>query len=187
MIMPAFQKFEKEASIIGRLLVGYADLEIDLLNCVSMARNDFDGALKAMFRVRSSSQRIDIADALARQLYRKCELVSDFECAIGDMRYCLKIRNQYAHCNWYDDGSGQLAFINVEDLAKKNQYVSGFDNLRRHYVDVATLASQEQFFGYTIAQLIYVNFEGCHRRGELPNRIYEKPPTMERPLAHTPR
>src|SRR5262249_7168200 len=53
MVMPAFQKFRGEAAIIGRLLAGYAELEIDLLNCVSEVTQDFDATLKAMFRVRA--------------------------------------------------------------------------------------------------------------------------------------
>jgi hypothetical protein len=51
MVMPAFHRFQNEVTIIGRLLARYAELEIDLLNCVSQAREDFDGTLKAMFRI----------------------------------------------------------------------------------------------------------------------------------------
>ncbi len=50
MVMPAFRRFPDEAAIIGRLLAGYAELEIDLLHCVSVIREDFDATLKAMFR-----------------------------------------------------------------------------------------------------------------------------------------
>jgi hypothetical protein len=39
MVMPAFQRFPNEAAIIGRLLAGYAELEIDLLNCVCRLRD----------------------------------------------------------------------------------------------------------------------------------------------------
>jgi uncharacterized caspase-like protein len=42
MVMPAFHTFPNEAAIIGRLLAGYAELEIDPLHCVSVARDDFD-------------------------------------------------------------------------------------------------------------------------------------------------
>jgi hypothetical protein len=64
MVMPAFHKFQGEAAIIGRLLAGYAELEIDLLNCVSVVRQDFDATLKAMFRVRGETARINVGDAL---------------------------------------------------------------------------------------------------------------------------
>src|SRR5262249_59726894 len=109
MVMPAFHRFQSEAAIIGRLLAGYAELEIALLNCVSIVRGDFDATLKAMFRVRGETARINVGDALGRQAYRELDLGRDFELALSAMRYCLKIRNQCAHCNWYDDRSGRLA------------------------------------------------------------------------------
>ena len=71
-----------------------------------------------MFRVRGETARINVGDALGRQAYDKLGLRTDFELAVSAMRYCLKIRNQYAHCNWYDDRTGRLAFVNVEDIAK---------------------------------------------------------------------
>ncbi len=74
MVMPAFRKFTLEAAIIGRLLAGYAELEIDLLHCVALAREDFDAVLKAMFRARGETRRIDVADALGRQLYHAAGL-----------------------------------------------------------------------------------------------------------------
>jgi hypothetical protein len=93
-MMPAFHRYPKEATIIGRLLAAYPELEIDLLNCVSVARRDFDAVLKAMFRARGETPRINIGDALGRQLYHQKGLGTDFEMAVGAMRYCLKIRNQ---------------------------------------------------------------------------------------------
>jgi hypothetical protein len=105
-ILTAFVKYPEEGAIIGHLITAYATLEIDLLNCVVAARNDFDAALKALFRTRGETQRIDVADALGRQLYCQHNLGTAFSMAIGALRHCLKMRNQYAHCNWYDDRSG---------------------------------------------------------------------------------
>jgi hypothetical protein len=45
-------KYHTESAIIGRLLTGYTDLEIDLLHCVQNATGDFDTACRAMFGVR---------------------------------------------------------------------------------------------------------------------------------------
>jgi len=95
MVMPAFHRFPNEAAIIGRLLAGYAELEIDLLHCVAVAREDFDATLKAMFRIRGETSRINVGDALGRQVYDKLGLGADFQMAVSAMRYCLKIRNQY--------------------------------------------------------------------------------------------
>jgi len=181
MVMPAFHRFQSEAAIIGRLLAGYAELEIDLLNCVSQARADFDGTLKAMFRVRGETARINVGDALGRQAYLKLGLGPDFELAVSVIRHCLKIRNQYAHCNWYDDRSGRLAFVNVEEIAKEKQLISGFDGLTLRYVDVPILDQQEQYFGYADALMTYANYEGRLRMGKLETRLFEKPAQVDRP------
>ncbi len=184
MVMPAFRRFPDEAAIIGRLLAGYAELEIDLLHCVSVIREDFDATLKAMFRARNVTQRINVADALGRQLYHAIELGTEFEMAVGAVRFCLKIRNQYAHCNWYDDQSGRLAFVNVEEIAEENRLISGFDGLTRYYVDVSTLDAQEAYFGYADAWLTYSNYEGRARKGKLKTNPLEKPKQLRQPALH---
>jgi hypothetical protein len=185
MVMPAFRKFPDEAAIIGRLLAAYAELEIDLLHCVSVAREDFDAVLKAMFRSRGETRRISVADALGRQLYHAAGLGTDFDMAISAVRYCLRIRNQYSHCNWYDDNSGRLAFVNVEEIANHNQLVTGFDKLERYYIDVPTLELQEQYFGYAGALLAYANYEGRYRAGKLRDQIIAKPAQVMQPPLHT--
>src|SRR5262249_20474915 len=114
-ILTAFNRFPKEAKMVGHLLAAYANLEIDLLHCVAGIRGDFDAVLKSMFRTRSVRQRIDIADALGRQPFHHYKMGTPFAMAIGAVRHCLNIRNQYAHCNWYDDNSGHLAFVNLEE------------------------------------------------------------------------
>jgi hypothetical protein len=79
-----------------------------------------DAVLKAMFRPRGETSRIDIADALGRHFYRDRGLGTEFEMGVSAVRYSLKIRNQYAHCVWYDDKSGKLAFVNLEEVAGDN-------------------------------------------------------------------
>jgi len=54
-IMPAFGLFVSEAKIIGRLVVGYGELEVDLLNCVQVVFGDFDAVLKALFARRGAA------------------------------------------------------------------------------------------------------------------------------------
>jgi len=186
MLMPAFRIFPEEAEIIGRLLAGYTELEIDLMDCVHVARDDLDATLKAMFRVRGETQRIGVADALGRHTYRKLKLDTEFGMAIGNMRFCLKIRNQYAHCNWYDDNSGALAFVNIEELADLNVHVTDLRSLTIHHVDVPTLEAQEAYFNYTMALLHWLNLEGRVLAGSLPSHTLTNPTQMTQPLLHIP-
>src|ERR1700730_13427466 len=114
--MPSFLTYSDEAKIIGNLLAGYTDLEVGLLNCIQVVRTfEFDTVLKAMFRVRGETNRIKIADALGRVPYRELGLEGSFIKVIGAMNFCMKIRNQYAHCVWWDDNTKKLAFANLEE------------------------------------------------------------------------
>jgi hypothetical protein len=98
-IFPAFWSFPEEGAIIGRLLTGYAELEISLMRCIHVVRDDFDTVLKAMFRIRGEQQRLSVGDALGRHHYQALDLGVEFNAAVKPMDYCRQIRNQYAHCN----------------------------------------------------------------------------------------
>src|SRR5262249_34950558 len=128
-----------------RLLASYANLEIALLNCVANVRRDFDGVFKSMFCTRSVNQRINVGDALGRQIYDNYGLGNDFSIGGRAMPYCLRIRNQYAHCNWYDDNSGQLAFVNLEELSDLNAQVADLRGHTTHHVDASLTGTREVF------------------------------------------
>jgi hypothetical protein len=112
------RNFPAEAAAVGRLLAGYADLEISLMHCVQMARGgDLDTVLKAMFGKRGETQRINTGDKLGKPAYDSLGLGSRFSRAINDMKFRLSIRNCYAHSLWHDDNTGYLGFVNLEELA----------------------------------------------------------------------
>jgi hypothetical protein len=161
-----FLKYNDEGIIIGRLLVAYADLELSLFHCVNVTRDDFDTVYKAMFKERGESRRITMADTFGRQNYHKLGLGTQFEMAISSVRFCLKIRNQYAHCIWYDDYSGALAFANLEEGTESNNSVKDFKDLTIRHIDVSTLGKQEEYFEYTDILLSWVNSEGRRLAGK---------------------
>lgn len=50
-MFPIHRTFPKEMAVIGRILLDYGELEVDLMNCVQVARGfDLNGTLKPMFR-----------------------------------------------------------------------------------------------------------------------------------------
>jgi len=177
----AFNKYKNEGIIVGRLLAEYADIELSLFHCVNVAREDFDTVYKAMFRTRGETRRIDIADVFGRQLYRKIGIGTQFELAISSAKYCLKIRNQYAHCLWYDDYSGNLAFTNLEEKADKNTAITDFKDLTIRHIDVATLSRQEAYFEYSDSYLEWVNFEGRRLAGKPSTPQKAAPKQLEQP------
>jgi hypothetical protein len=184
-ILGAFvHPFDKEAAYLGRLLAGYTNLEVGLMNSVQIVRDDFDTVLKSMFRARGETARIDVADAFGRHHYHQQALGTEFEMAIGAVRYCLRIRNEYAHCVWYNDQSGTLAFANLEEIAKGNAYLRNLDDLSIFHVDEALPAEQEAYFVYTDELIAWVNYEGRYRVGKISVNPLTKPRQPTRPTLH---
>jgi hypothetical protein len=183
MILSAFGKFAGEAAIVGRLLISYTVLELDLLNCVQMGVGNFDSMLKGMFQKRGEKRRIDAAEALGTPIYQNLNLGTDFAGAIKAMRHCRLIRNQHAHANWWDDYSGQFAFANLEDAAKTTTIVTDLLNLFPNHVDVPLLQAQEAFYVYTDGLLAFVNYEG-RKRANKPTGPVAKPAFMAPPPLH---
>jgi hypothetical protein len=185
-ILAPFDTFQAEAAIIGKVLAGYTTLEVGLMHCVQVVRDDFDAVLKAMFRARGETQRIDVADALGRYFYHDRGLGTEFEMAVGSVRYCLKIRNQYAHCVWYDDKSGKLAFVNLEEIAKRNDRLPDLTSLTVLHVDAPLLIDQEAYFVYADALLAWTNYEGRLRDGKIRSNPLQKPSPMKQPPMNIP-
>jgi len=170
-------------AIIGRLLVDYGELELELMNCVQVARiGDLNGVLKSMFRVRGETSRIDIADGLGRPAYVAAIMEAEFDAMIAAMRHCLRIRNKYAHAYWHDPNQGkELCYVSLEELAREPDQIIDLIGLRFFYIDEPLLLEQERFFEYTSKLIGYVNFEGRHRAGTLRQQIFLLPTPMTPP------
>jgi hypothetical protein len=185
-ILTQFHGFAVEGEIVGRLLTGYANLEVGLLNCVHLVLGDLDTPLKAMFKVRSESRRIKAAVKLGERPYNALGLGTDFQWAIEAMRYCLLIRNQYSHWVWWNDYSGKIAFANLEDVALRTSRVKDLRSLKPHHVDATLLSSQEAYFAYTDQCLAWVNYEGRYRAGTLAPNPVIKPKRLKKPDLRLP-
>jgi hypothetical protein len=167
-------------------VTGYAEIEIGLMHCVSNVRDDLDTALKIMFRDRGETRRINVADAFGRQYYGALNLGTEFAMAVGAARYCLRIRNQFAHSNLYDDRTGQLAFVDLEELAKLNEPVRDLTSLTRRHVDVPLLQQMETYFIHTDGLIAWVNYEGRKRDGKLDRNPLPKPQQIAQPPLYLP-
>jgi hypothetical protein len=171
-------KFVNEGQSVGRILTGYINLEVSLMHCVQMGMGgDFDAVLKTMFKRRGESPRIDRAEKLGIAAYQPLGLDADFARAIRALRYCLRIRNQYAHWVWWDDYSGKLAFANLEDLSQRKRKVPNLDKLKAFHLTMPLLLKQEAYFNYVDNFLSWINFEGRVRTNKLARNMYPKKPT----------
>lgn len=174
-------------AVIGRLLVDYGELELDLMNCVQVLRNcDLNSTLKSMFRVRGETNRIDVADALGRVPYTAIKMVTEFDAVIAAMKQCLRIRNRYAHAFWHDPEQGKaLCYVSLEELSKEADEVRDLTALTFFYLDEDLLLKQEEFFEYTRALINYVNHEGQFQPGKFKQRIFPLPTPVPPPAAYT--
>jgi hypothetical protein len=179
--------FPKEMAVVGRLLVAYGELEVDLMNCVQVARKfDLNATLKAMFRVRGETSRVDIADGLGRAVYVAAGLAAEFDAMIAALRHCLRIRNKYAHAYWHDPDQGKhLCYVSLEELAKEPDTVLDLKVLRFFYLDEGLLLQQEAFFNCTTELIRYVNLEGQYRVGSIKQQIFALPNVVAPPPYYT--
>jgi hypothetical protein len=182
-MFPIHNTFPREMAVIGRLLVDYGELELDLMNCVQVARSyDLNATLNAMFRVRGETNRIDIADGLGRAAYVAVNLTAEFDSMIAALRHCLRIRNKYAHAYWHDPNMGKdLCYVSLEELAKENDVVHDLTALTFFFIDEPLLLRQEQFFEYTRNLITYVNYQGRYNSGALRQQIFSLPAAVAPP------
>src|SRR2546423_9923754 len=116
-IMPDFHAFPAEATIIGRLLAFYGELEFTLALCVGKGLGDRHLGLRTLFGIRGETNRLNAGDGLGRGPFSKIGLAAEFDTAMAAIRSCLVTRNQFAHAHWSGSAAG-LFFTNL-DLAAK--------------------------------------------------------------------
>jgi hypothetical protein len=147
---PAFDAFPAEAALVGRMVTSFSELELTFGMIAGTAIGVQSLVLRSLYRGRSTSGRIELADVFIRHLIHESNLVPDYEEALGALRHCLKIRNNYAHCQW-SPGRDGLFYANLEEAASR---ASDFEMDQKH-VDLRLLTEQEAYFDYTRSFLLY--------------------------------
>lgn len=182
------------ATSVGRMVVGYTELEFALLSCIASATDDFDALFKAMFRTRGETQRLEVADALGRYKFHALQLGTDFEMALAAVQYCLKIRNQYAHCHWlivlreHDPrGVGRLGFVDLEEVAKERKLADGESRFTYNDLTPELVKQQEAYFDYADFYLVWLQCEADVKRGKEKTNPHQKPKQEARPPLCMPR
>jgi len=160
-INPAILRNPKEAEIIGRLVLAGGELEYVVAGLAGQVIQNIEAAFRVLYSIKQTSARIEAAMTLIRPVAHNFgvqEYLSETEQAIA---FSLKIRNQYAHCNW-DTWDVGLFFANPEDSILPD---GGFEHFFKH-VDVELLKQQENWVGYTnlcllvLQQIILDKFKG---------------------------
>jgi len=189
-INPAFRRHPDEAEIIGRLVVGFG--EIELAHCRNAAKALrfyrmalYDTVMNTLYRIRSTSTRIETADNLMRPMFVDEKLGAEYADCVRQILHCQKIRNQFAHCNWADDAESVGLFFT--DLQSTELSAAGefCDHVFKH-VDAAILSRQEMFFSNTMDWLDYLDHEIATHQGKLDRNPWPLPAKLPPPLLHNP-
>ena len=181
--MPAFARFEEEGKTIGRLLTGYGELELNLCTLMIATTGDLDASVRAMFSRRGEEHRITEAKRSMKAAYTSAGLRHEFFETMTDMHQCRLIRNQYAHCVWYDTPSEGLAFCDLEAMALDPAPIIKIAAGRK-FIDQGLLDLQEVYFAY-VANCLW-HLENAYRCWAAPgtNLIFSRPPKMDPPPRH---
>jgi hypothetical protein len=182
MFNPALEHFHDEAAIIGRMVAGYGELELRVGICLGYALDNRDAALRTLFRILGESARIGAADALMRTRFKEIGIAPQYADAIGAVRWCLQIRNQYAHCQWGHDPSAGLFFTNLQEPSKASET---FDFWWRH-VDVSLLQLQESYFEYTRDCFLFLEDRFIMATKNARPPVAPMPPKRAQPKLHNP-
>lgn len=187
---PALHRFPVEASIIGRLVLSYGELELMVALILGNVIKNRDAALRMMFRVVGESARIGAADAMMRDAFADVGLTEDYAEGMGAVRFCIKIRNQFAHCHWADYETAGLFFTDLQDPARTP---ADFQHYWDH-IDEPLAISMENYFEYAQQCLRYLEYECTKRTMKIdPTRPsaryrhpYSMPPKLEQPPLRNP-
>jgi hypothetical protein len=189
-LMPCFEPNQAfaEGVIIGRLLAGYGELEVEMCACFIAVEGMLDLPIRRLFNERGAGNRIKIAEKALTGEYTKASLQVELAEALDDMEWCRKIRNQYAHCQWYWTSQDGLCFVNLEELAKQPSPIIALMS-NRHSLDVPLLKAQEEYFNYLKECFKYLEtaYRAWNQAQSLPRRpayVFPRPSNVTQPPLH---
>ena len=160
------------------------------MGCVYAALDDLDTPFKEMYGIRGEERRITTAARLAKAQLGKIGLGSEFAKAIDALGYCRRIRNQFAHCQWWNAFDGCVNFVALEEFVKEkigtNSKVVTFGDFQRRGASLQLLNDQLSFFGYVLKLLAFVEGEAWHHQGSKMHRRYARPVAPPRPELSEP-
>lgn len=183
-IMPCFgvkQAFA-EGIIVGRILAGYGELELEMCVCLDAIKGDFDASLRLVFSKRGAEKRIEIADTEMDQEVTKAGLRPLLTETLADMDWCREIRNQYAHCHWYWTEQG-LCFVNLEALAKRPTPIKS-PTVGRLSLSLSLLQQQVDYLFYVKECFWNLQHELLKWAGKPSSHSFARPSKILRPILH---
>lgn len=159
-----FDGHEEEQALIGRMLMAYSEFEFDLAKFLGYALNgDHDTGVRLFFRVNGEGARLEAADALLRPFFDGRVGPGKWGNALGTLRYCKDVRNQYAHCTWHRAEGEPLRFMNVKRDAASAE---GELLVTQIPTDLGVIQKQHQYFEYALDWLFFLDCWHLRSLGE---------------------
>jgi hypothetical protein len=180
-VNPAFDRFPEEGTLIGRILSGFGEVEVTLCRNAAHATSLHNTLFKTFYAIRVTSTRIEVADRLMRPYFERHGLTAELNTAMGMVWHCLKIRNQYAHCNWADHQAAGLFFADLQNSAE----TADFSHDWKH-VDPSVLQEQFHYFAMTLELLEFTHHEMAVKLGQIPSHVWPRPIIPSPPPLHNP-
>lgn len=142
-----------EAALIGRLVVGYGEMDISMVIVAGKALGLQFPLLDAIEEVYSERSRIELIRKLSSAKLSQLGLNAKFEQALLATDTCREIRNHYAHCHYGDFGDGLLT-VKAKSLFS---IATSASDLPWRRISVATLTVQADFFSYARACWLWLD------------------------------
>ncbi|MGC2414286.1 MAG: hypothetical protein WA459_16505 [Stellaceae bacterium] len=176
------KRHPQEASLIGQIVLGYGELERTVAVLLGASIGDRRPAFRMIFRILGETPRIDAADAMMRHKYAEVGLKSEYADAIDAVKFCLKARNQFAHCHWTGDVYAGLFFANFQKTAK----LEDSTEQNWHHIDVALAKDLLAYFEYTNGLMQFLETEYLVKSGRRDRNLGSKPEKRRRPRLYNP-
>lgn len=150
-----FDYHSEERRLIGKIILAYGELEIAVMQLLTTTlRGDTNTAVRTLYRLRSESNRLEVADALVSPQLAQHKLAGAWDEAYAAMKCCKSIRNNYAHGQWLSD-RGQLRF---GDLDKAALTKGPNCAITMRPLSLAILKKQWAYFQYAHHQLAWIDY-----------------------------
>ena len=110
-------------------------------------------------------------------------LETEFSETIANFRYCLSVRNQYAHSHWWDSKSIGLGLYDLEELARSKVHLSQ-KSLTVYPISLTLLHQQEGYFEHVQRSLRYLANAYARKFGKKISFEIDMPAKIQQPAKH---
>ncbi len=173
----------EEQKVVGQILTSFGDVEYQLSCCVGSVLNNPGAGTRALFRLTGGNVRLQVADAICRDAFEAINLKNEYEAALGAVRGSATIRNQYAHCHFWDGKEHGLYFTDLRDAAST---AIGDLFFKMRHIDLPLLVKQVEYVQYAFHWLMFLHQEYEVRALRLSSQTFAAPKIIHKPPLHNP-